>query len=250
MTSKKLFRNNFIFVLVILIAVSLVFPVKGYAAAIPTPDVARIGSISVTMRDSKSKEVVPGGEFTMYKVAEAKSVGLDWSFEYTDDFAGCSSDLGADLDEKLADDIATYIKAKSIFDETLGDRIIIGSDTIVTKNGKIYGKPKNKEHAKEMIKELLEGNKVHSIMTGITILIQKGDKYKEYIDFDEIKVYLKNMTEKEIDNWIATGNAMDKAAAYGIQNEFAVFVDKIEGNYNSAVGLPIQKVYDVIKNYI
>ena len=114
MTSKKLFRNNFIFALVILIAVSLAFPVKGYAAAIPTPDVARIGSISVTMRDSKSKEVVPGGEFTMYKVAEAKSVGLDWSFEYTDDFAGCSSDLGADLDEKLADDIATYIKAKSI----------------------------------------------------------------------------------------------------------------------------------------
>ena len=143
-----------------------------------------------------------------------------------------------------------YKKAKEVFEKTTGDRIVIESDTIVTKNMKIYGKPRDKAHAKEMIKELLEGDRVHSIMTGLSILIEENGEIKEYKTHDEIKVYLKEMTDAEIDKWIDSGNAMDKAAAYGIQNEFCVFVEKIEGNYNSAVGLPIQKVYDVIKNYI
>ena len=143
-----------------------------------------------------------------------------------------------------------YKKAKEVFEKTTGDRIVIGSDTIVTKNMKIYGKPKDKEHAKEMIKELLEGDRVHSIITGLSILIEENGEKKEYKTHDEIKVYLKEMTDVEIDKWIDSGKAMDKAGAYGIQNEFCVFVDKIDGNYNSAVGLPIQKVYDIIKKYI
>ena len=143
-----------------------------------------------------------------------------------------------------------YKKAKEVFEKTTGDRIVIGSDTIVTKNMKRYGKPRDKADAKEMIKELLEGDRVHSIMTGLSILIEENGEIKEYKTHDEIKVYLKEMTDAEIDKWIDSGNAMDKAGAYGIQNEFCVFVEKIEGNYNSAVGLPIQKVYDVIKNYI
>ena len=62
-----------------------------------------------------------------------------------------------------------HIKAQDIYEKTKGDRIIIGSDTIVTKNGKIYGKPKSEEHAKQMIKELLEGDRIHSIYTGESI---------------------------------------------------------------------------------
>ena len=58
------------------------------------------------------------------------------------------------------------------------------------------------------------------------------------------------MNDKEIENWINTGHAMDKAGAYGIQNEFCVFVDKIDGNYTTAVGLPTHKVYDIIKDII
>lgn len=143
-----------------------------------------------------------------------------------------------------------YIKAKDIFQKTSGNRIIIGSDTIVTKNGKIYGKPKDRNHAKQMIKQLLEGDKVHSIITGLCILIEKDGKYKEFKTFDEVKVFLKDISDREIDRWINTGKAMDKAAAYGIQNEFCVFVEKIEGNYTSAVGLPTHKVYDILKNYI
>lgn len=162
------------------------------------------------------------------------------------------------IDEKLEEGLTlqeqstrlAYIKAKDIYEKTNGNRIIIGSDTIVTRNGKIYGKPKDRNHAKKMIKELLEGDKTHSIITGLCVIIEKDGEYKEYKTFDEVKVFLKDMSDKEIDKWINTGHAMDKAGAYGIQNEFCVFVDKIEGNYTSAVGLPTHKLYDIIKEYI
>ena len=162
------------------------------------------------------------------------------------------------VDEKLQEGLTpeeqvkrlAYIKAKDIFEKTSGDRIIIGSDTIVTRYGKIYGKPKNEEHAKQMLREFIEGDKVHSVMTGLTILVEKDGKYEEYITYDETKIYLKDMTEKEIQKWLDTGNAMDKAGAYGIQNEFCVFVDKIEGNYSTIVGLPTHMVYDILKKYL
>lgn len=141
-----------------------------------------------------------------------------------------------------------YAKAKNVYDRTKGDRIVIGSDTIVTKNGKIYGKPKNRQHAKEMIKALITGDRIHEIITGLTVLIEEKGQLKEYKTYDTVKVYLKDISDEEIERWLDTGNAMDKAAAYGIQNEFCVHVEKIEGNYTSALGLPIHKVYDIIKN--
>ena len=144
----------------------------------------------------------------------------------------------------------SYKKAKDIYNKTSGNRIIIAADTIVTKNGKIYGKPRDIINAKEMIRELIGGNRIHSIFTGLTVIINKNEEYKEYKTFDEVKVFLKNMSEEEIEKWINTGNAMDKAGSYGIQNEFCVFVDKIEGNYTTAIGLPTHKVYDIIKQYI
>ena len=143
-----------------------------------------------------------------------------------------------------------YRKAKQVYDNTQGNRIIIGSDTIVTKNGKIYGKAKDKEHAKKMIKELLTGDRTHYVMTGLTVLVQDGEVYKENTTYDKVKIYLKEITDKEIDKWIEIGKATDRAGAYGIQDEFGVFVEKIEGNYTSVVGLPIHKVYDLVKEYL
>ena len=147
--------------------------------------------------------------------------------------------------EEQATNLA-YQKAKSVFSQTKGDKIVIGADTIVVKNEKIYGKPKDKKQAKQYIKELLDGDKAHYIITGLSILFQEDGQTKEYKTYDKVKVYLKDISDEEIDKWINTGNAMDKAAAYGIQNEFCVFVEKIEGNYTTAVGLPTHKVYDII----
>lgn len=143
----------------------------------------------------------------------------------------------------------SYMKTKSVYDKTEGDRIVIGADTIVVKDEKIYGKPKDKENAKEIIKELLEGDRIHKIITALTVMIMKDGKYKEYVTSDEVKVYFKSMSDKEIEKWINTGKAMDKAGAYGMQDEFCVFIEKIEGNYHTAIGLPTEKLYDIIKEY-
>ncbi len=144
----------------------------------------------------------------------------------------------------------SYMKAKNVFERTKGDRLVIGADTIVTKNGRIYGKPNDEEQAKRMLNELLEGDKIHSIITGLSVIVEKNGECKEYKTFDEVKVFFKNMTNEEVDKWIKTGKAMDKAGAYGIQDEFCVFVEKIDGNYTTAVGLPMNKLYDIIKTYI
>lgn len=143
-----------------------------------------------------------------------------------------------------------YIKAKDIFDKTSGNRIIIGSDTIVAKDERIYGKPKSINDAKNMIKELIAGDRVHSVLTSICIIIEQEGKIKEYNDVDEVKVHLTDITDAQIDKWISTGKAMDKAGAYAIQEEFCVFIEKIDGNYSSVVGLPTHKVYEIIKDYI
>lgn len=141
-----------------------------------------------------------------------------------------------------------YIKAKSVFDIVEGDRIVIGSDTMVVKENKIYGKPKDKEDAIRMIKEL-KGDK-HQVITSLCILVQKDNEYQEYLECDISNVYVSEMKENEIINWINTGKAYDKAGAYAIQSEFGIFINKIEGNYNSIVGLPIHKVYQILKKYI
>lgn len=170
------------------------------------------------------------------------------------DFEILQSEKEEILDERLTPEkeveYLSYVKAKDVFDRTEGNRIIIGADTIVTKNNKIYGKPKDKENAKEIIKELLEGDKTHEVITGLTIIIENNRKIEEYKMIDKAKVYLKNIEDKEIQKWIDTGNAMDKAGAYGIQSEFSVFIEKIDGNYTTVVGLPVHKVYDIIKKYI
>lgn len=154
---------------------------------------------------------------------------------------------GENLQEQVTN--LAYAKAKDVFNKTSGDRIVIGSDTIVAKNGKIYGKPANEDNAKQMIKALLTDDRTHDVITGLCVIVEKNGEREVYKTFDEVKVFLKSMSDDEIDKWIATGHAMDKAAAYGIQNEFCVFVEKIDGNYTSVVGLPTHKLYDIIKKY-
>ena len=141
-----------------------------------------------------------------------------------------------------------YIKAKAVFDEIEGDRVVIGSDTMVMKDGRLYGKPKDFEEAVEMLNTLK--NTKHQVITSIAILSQEGDNYAEYIDYDIADVYFKDMTQEEIVDWINEGKCYDQAGGYAIQDRFAVFVDKVVGNYSTVVGLPIHKVYEYIKKWL
>lgn len=138
-----------------------------------------------------------------------------------------------------------FIKAKTVFDKLQGDRIVIGSDTIVEKNGEIYEKPKNKLDAIRMIKELK--NDKHNVITSLCVLAEKDGEYFEFLDCDITEVYLKDITDEEIEKYVEDDNPIDKAGAYAIQSKFSVFIEKIIGNYNSVVGLPIHKLYDILK---
>ena len=172
----------------------------------------------------------------------------------TSDFEIIVSNIDETLDKNLTlENQVTklaYSKAKSVFDKLEGDRIVIGADTIVTKNNEIYGKPKNKTNAKEMLKKLLEGDRAHEVITGIGVIIQKGNQYQEIKTFDKTKVYFTEISDTDLDKWVNSGKALDKAGAYGIQTEFGIFVEKIEGNYDTVVGFPTYKIYQILSPYL
>ncbi len=139
----------------------------------------------------------------------------------------------------------SYNKAKEIFDNTQGDRTIIGADTIVVKENKILGKPKDRTDAIKMLRQLQGG--MHTVYTSIAVLIEYQEKYKEYNEIIKTDVYVKNMSDEEIIEYVDSEEPYDKAGAYGIQTSFSVFVEKIEGDYSSILGLPISRIYDILK---
>ena len=121
--------------------------------------------------------------------------------------------------------------------------IVLGADTVVYAGGMILGKPKDKEDARDMIK-MLSGN-VHSVFTGFTIVQADG---KSVTDYSETKVYVYPMTDEEIEDYISSNEPYDKAGAYGIQGIFGKYVEKIDGDYNNVVGLPVSKIIYTLKN--
>ncbi len=118
---------------------------------------------------------------------------------------------------------------------------VLGADTIVVYQGKILGKPKNEEDAKNML-TMLQGNS-HSVYTGVTLI--RKDRILTFAE--ETKVTMYPMTEKEISWYIHTGEPMDKAGAYGIQGLCARFIKEIQGDYNNVVGLPVGRIYQELK---
>lgn len=144
-------------------------------------------------------------------------------------------------------DIAT-VKAKSVFEEEKEDVIVIGSDTIVVKDKKIFGKPKDREEAKKMIKSL--SNATHEVVTSVCMLIRKNGKVYEEKFYEVVYVTVNKMTKEEIDDWVDNHDVLTKAGAYAIQESFGKYISKIEGDYYSIVGLPLNKVYQLLKKYM
>lgn len=147
----------------------------------------------------------------------------------------------ADVDETLPEDISpqkaveylSKIKAEPFNN---GENIVIGADTVVAVDGKILGKPADRQQAFEMLKSL--SGKYHSVFTGVTVI-----KPEKSVTFSvETKVKFFDLTDDEIDSYIATGECDDKAGAYGIQGKGSLLVEKIDGDYFNVVGLPISKL--------
>lgn len=121
--------------------------------------------------------------------------------------------------------------------------IILTADTIVVLKGQIIGKPKNKKDAERILKFL--SGKTHFVYTGF--VIKNLSNKKEIVDYEKTSVTFHKLSSQMIKNYIKTGSPMDKAGAYGIQDDFgAVFVKKVNGCYYNVMGLPLSKVYNSI----
>ncbi|MCW8814240.1 MAG: Maf family protein [Chlorobium sp.] len=122
--------------------------------------------------------------------------------------------------------------------------IIITADTIVVLDKEVIGKPKNRKDAINIL-SLLSG-RVHTVYTGFCVFNQKTNK--SIIDFEKTKVEFRTINKDEIIDYVESGSPMDKAGAYGIQDDFgAVFVKRIDGCYYNVVGLPLTKLYNALR---
>ena len=123
--------------------------------------------------------------------------------------------------------------------------VIIGADTVVSKDGEIMGKPVDEEDAFNMLKKL-QGDK-HMVSTGVALIVIKEGK-KDMISFaEDTDVNMYEISDEEIREYIATNEPMDKAGSYGIQGIGAKFISGINGDYNNVVGLPIGSIYQAIR---
>lgn len=142
------------------------------------------------------------------------------------------------------------IKAEDIYqkltEEEKKECLVIGADTVVAYEGEIMGKPGTAQRASEMLSSLQ--GRTHQVFTGVAFVYQKEDGIKCTDAFyEKTDVTFYPMTEQEIADYIATGEPMDKAGAYGIQGKCAAYISGIKGDYNNVVGLPIARVYQELK---
>nr|WP_296481124.1 Maf family protein [uncultured Acetatifactor sp.] len=151
--------------------------------------------------------------------------------------------------EELARQKAETVLA--LLEATDEEVLVIGADTVVALEGNILGKPADEAQACEMLRGL--SGKTHEVYTGVALLLRKNGREERIIwrkVFHEVtKVRFYPLTEAEIAAYVAAGESMDKAGAYGIQGIFARYVRRIEGDYNNVVGLPVSRLYQEAKEW-
>lgn len=155
------------------------------------------------------------------------------------EFEVMSSDVDEITDKTAPADVVmdlSRIKAEAVARNNKGV-VVLAADTVVAYNGQILGKPKEEADAFKMLK-LLSG-KAHQVFTGVTIVDEAGESNSF---FESTDVLMYENSDELIKKYIATGEPMDKAGAYGIQGKGAVLVKEIKGDYNNVVGLPLSRV--------
>ncbi|MCB0397392.1 MAG: septum formation protein Maf [Flavobacteriales bacterium] len=149
-------------------------------------------------------------------------------------------------DDLETDKIAVYLsrlKASAFPSELLKkDTIVMAADTIVLLDGKVLGKPMDRDDAIRMLQEL--SGRMHEVITGVTL--RDTDRYHDFSDLT--KVYFGELSQTEIETYVDTYKPFDKAGSYGVQEWIGhVVIDRIEGSYTNVMGLPTAKVYKALR---
>ena len=161
----------------------------------------------------------------------------------------------AEAVKKLAEGKAGAVVQEILAQNPVGLGIIIGADTTVVLDGEMYGKPYSADHAREMLARL--SGRTHEVITGVSVWMillneteEKGGDGKVSLAFRSFTessiVSFKELSKEDINAYVATGETIDKAGAYGIQGKGGALVEKYEGDYNNIVGLPVDAL---LKNF-
>jgi septum formation protein len=125
--------------------------------------------------------------------------------------------------------------------------IVIGADTIVVLHGQILGKPRSHREARRMLRML--SGKMHTVYTGFALV--DVETHNRIVDIEKTKVWFRKISDEEIEDYVASGSPMDKAGAYGIQDDYgAVFVERVEGCFYNVVGFPLTRFYMALQTMI
>ncbi|MFL0252362.1 Maf-like protein [Clostridium neuense] len=160
--------------------------------------------------------------------------------ENTISFQGDVSQYVIELAKAKAMDVLNKIKNEARYKEILHeDFFIVGCDTVVEIENNILGKPKDNLEAEIMLGKL--SGKIHRVYSGIALLNASKNVFKT--DYACTEVAFSKLSREEIKHYVASGESLDKAGAYGIQGKAAIFVEEIKGCYYNIVGLPLNKLY-------
>lgn len=124
--------------------------------------------------------------------------------------------------------------------------IVIGADTVVVLNGEILGKPRDEEEARTMLRRL--AGRSHQVYTGFALVDRPSNRI--ITDYEMTTVHFRPLADWEIERYVRTQSPLDKAGAYGIQDQSAVFADRIEGCFYNVVGFPLTRFYTAMMRFI
>ena len=130
--------------------------------------------------------------------------------------------------------------------ETIKDGLIVGADTIVVLDKQILGKPAGVDEAAQMLRRL--SGRTHTVYTGFTIIEKPGGKIAS--DYDRTEVRFRHLSQQEITEYVKTRNSLDKAGAYGIQDQGALFVSGVNGCFYNVMGFPVTKFYETLRRFL
>lgn len=154
----------------------------------------------------------------------------------------------ADIDETMdpnlvpADEVGRVSRMKALAVRREADDVVIAADTIVVCEGRVLGKPHSPEEAIQTLK-LLSGRD-HQVMTGVTVV--RGEEVQTFTEVTDL--HFRELTDKEIHAYVATGEPMDKAGSYGIQGGAALFCSHMVGDYYNVMGLPVCRLGETLRN--
>ena len=157
-------------------------------------------------------------------------------------FRVCAADIDETMDPSrpASDEVARLSAEKAAAVATAAGSVVVAADTVVVLDGRVLGKPRDKDDARAMLAAL--SGRDHQVVTGLTVRGDGGAETAAVVT----QVHFRPLSRGEIDAYVATGEPMDKAGAYGIQGLASVFVDRLDGDYYNVMGLPLCRLCQML----